>query len=95
MSERNLWFYKGKVINDKEYKRVWAEHHEAWSKIYEKKVALEAKHRAEMDKLDAEFAKNFAKTPFTPWLGRASEGVIEDFLKQAKRDYKIKKEEHE
>lgn len=86
MAEDNgLWFVNGKVSSARVRDRVWRIFDEAWSKLYDRRQVLEARHRRELAKLDKELLKLQKKRPLTPWVGRVDDGAVPKFVEDAKR----------
>lgn len=78
-----LWFIDGKVRSGTYRARVWAAFQKLVDRFYDKRFAVEARHRKEIAALDAEFDSLQAQKPYTPWVGRADEGAVAAFVDSA------------
>lgn len=93
MKDTGYWFVQGRVTDEKDRNRVWAAHKAKWDAIYAKQIAENARHRAAEAAIQVEF--DALKEPYTPWVGRKDEVPIEEFLEEARKEYRRRKAANE
>lgn len=79
-----LWFVNGLVVSGKIKDAIWRVWQKTVDAHYVERFAMEARHRKEASAMDKKFDAVQAKKPFTPWVGRADEGEVQDFVDQAR-----------
>jgi hypothetical protein len=79
-----LWFLNGLVVSAKIKDAVWRVWQKTMDSHYDERFAMEARHRKEAAAMDKKYAAILAKEPYTPWVGRADEGKVQDFVDRAR-----------
>lgn len=90
MSE-GLYYFNGHIIPETATTRISKKHEAKSTSIYNRIERIRRKHERELAPLLKMQILNWARRPYTPWVGSADRGAVDSFVANAQRDSLVRK----